>query len=340
MPWYARAASRDGLEGILERAATKKGHALAGQALRTLATILAAHTDWSEIPALLEGRFQRSRSKQSEPFLRSVCEQERIIERVLLPAYATSDTAQSSTPNLKDRLLQPLRAIQPNTAGNWPEDFQQYVKLYGAAVERLGKDIDALEFYERMTADRSIPEPMLHYCEKRWIHCKQRQEQRERYYDRRVTADRHREAIDGKMRTYRWTADDLGPEYPDRRTLGRTQPADKQSRTRPDSSTAAGTSAQLGAYTVQTFPAARRINVVSAETGDIVRIDIGRQRVTSTEVQVVEHSESSWSVPDWDLQITLPESDACMSIRAGDVTWIAPESLNTNASTSAPETTV
>ena len=340
VPWYARAASRDGLEGILERAATKKGHALAGQALRALATILAAHTDWSEIPAILEGRFQRSRSKQSEPFLRSVCEQERIIERVLLPAYATSDTAQSSTPNLKDRLLQPLRAIQPNTAGNWPEDFQQYVKLYGAAVERLGKDIDALEFYERMTADRSIPEPMLHYCEKRWIHCKQRQEQRERYYDRRVTADRHREAIDGKMRTYRWTADDLGPEYPDRRTLGRTQPADKQSRTRHDASTAAGTSAQLGAYTVQTFPAACRINVVSAETGDIVRIDIGRRRVTSTEVQVVEHSDASWSVPDWDLQITLPESDACIRIRAGDVTWIAPESLNTNASTSAPETTV
>jgi hypothetical protein len=231
-------------------------------------------------------------------------------------------------PNLKDRVLNPLRTIQPQPMGNWPEEVQHHVKLYGAAVERLGKDIDALEYYERIMGDKTIPELLLHYCEKRWIQCKKRQEQRERSMGRRATADRHLEAIEGKLRTYRWNTDDLGPEYPERRTLGRTGVVDKQMRPQQDAAPATNLNAQLAAYNIQAFPAAHRINVVSAETGDIVRIDLRGRRVTSAEVAVVEIDGSVWTVPDWGMQITMPVADTSLSIRSGDHTWTAPDAWN------------
>ncbi len=326
VPWCERAGSASGLETILAKAAATESLPVAGSAAAALVNVIVKRPDWTELPSLLEGRIGRTRSQKTENFLRRVFERDRILERVLLPACAFSENASTMPPNLKDRVLAPLRTIQPQPMGNWPEDMQHHVKLYGAAVERLGKDIDALEYYERITSDKSIPEPLLHYCEKRWIHCKKRQEQRERYMGRRQTADRHREAIEGKLRTYRWTEDDLGPEYPDRRTVGRSQASDpgfKASR----EPIASSTTAQLGGYTIQTFPAARRINVVSTETGDIVRIDLAGRRVTSAEVGVVEGDQSTWTVPDWGVSIAMDSVDSGLSIQANDATWTAPASL-------------
>lgn len=332
VPWCTKAGSSTDLETILAKATKSDALPLGALAARALVSLIVARPDWTDLPSLIEGRIGRTRSPHTEAFVRRVFQRDHILEEVLLPACAFSDGLPLMAPTLKERILTPLRTVQPQPHGPWTDDFQHHVRLYGAAIERLGKDIDALEYYERIMGEKTIPEPLLHYCEKRWIQCKKRQEQRERFMGRRATADRHFEAIEGKLRTYRWTANDLGPEYPDRRTVGRSQPLGTGSKDSRDRVTSP-TTAQLGDYTIQTFPAARRVNVVSTETGDIVRIDLAGRRVTSAEVRVVEGGHGTWTVPDWDVSIAMDPLDSRLSIQANDTSWTAPASLTETVAT-------
>lgn len=321
VPWCERAGSASGLETILAKAAEKDALPLAGTAAAALVNVIVKRPDWTELPSLLEGRIGRTRSQKTETFLRRVFERDRILERVLLPACAFADNAPTMPPSLKDRVLTPLRTIQPQPMGNWPEEVQHHVRLYGAAVERLGRDIDALEYYERLTSDKTIPESLLHYCEKRWIQCKKRQEQRERYMGRRPTADRHREAIDAKLRTYRWTEDDLGPEYPDRKTIGRSAAGERSSHLQAATARTSGSTARLGSLSLQTYPAANRINLVSTDTGDIVRIDLSTRGVTSSEVEVRKIDDHTWAIPTWDARVVLPGEDGAVIVTAAGSSW-------------------
>jgi len=320
VPWCARAGSSADLEKILSRAVEFDALPLGGLAARALVSLIVARPDWTDLPPLIEGRIGRTRSPQTEAFVRRVFQRDHLLEQVLLPACAFSDGLPSMAPALKDRILTPLRTVQPQPRGAWTDDFQHHVRLYGAAVERLGKDIDALEYYERIMGDRTIPESLLHYCEKRWIQCKKRQEQRERYMGRRATADRHLEAIEGKLRTYRWTADDLGPEYPDRRAVG---PASGGVKPVPVAAPprSSGVVAHLGPLTISVFPAAKRINIVSTETGAVARVDLSTRSVSSGDVEVSPAQDGAWAVPPWDLTVDFASSATELILRCGDGEW-------------------
>jgi hypothetical protein len=169
-------------------------------------------------------------------------------------------------------------------------------------------------------SDKSIPEPLLHHCEKRWIQCKKRQEQRERYMGRRATADRHLEAIEGKLRTYRWMVDDLGPEYPDRRAVGRATDTEKPVAAAP-ATRPSGVVAHLGPLTISVFPAAKRINIVSAETGAVARVDVSTRSVSSGDVEVITAADGVWAVPPWDLSVAFASNDTDVVVRCGDGEW-------------------
>ncbi len=207
--------------------------------------------------------------------------------------------------------------------------------IAGAAIERAGKDIDALVFYERLKADREATPDQVTFAKKRWIRCKLRQAQRERALadsEKRATlqatATEHQAEADHELLSNGWSSADLGPELPELRGLTDIDglPSSMTTVSVPTIEAAVGrvfpgsiaSPFEIGGLTFRPFPDRHRINVESA-TGDTARIDLTKREVTSDDIPVSRSQDGSFLCQPWQLSIHFHHTSSGVVVQMGGV---------------------
>lgn len=171
------------------------------------------HRDWTDLVALLETGEPASHSKNSRasrsrsPNLRKQLLQtfanrntfyEQVVPVLAVSAELSNDNSQA-THNVQ-RLLKSRISDQ-----EWRKHVSP--RVMGAAIERAGKDIDALEFYEKWMEDGQGSSEK-YFARVRWVVCKLRQAKRQGSKKNELEAQRFCEK-------YGISAEDLGTDYPD-----------------------------------------------------------------------------------------------------------------------------
>ncbi|MBX3419344.1 MAG: hypothetical protein KF851_17195 [Pirellulaceae bacterium] len=167
------------------------------------------------------------------------------------------------------------------------------LELIGQAIENLGKDIDALKYYENWKGNSSLP--ATDKAERRWIAMKLRQADREEREGKSTKARQYREDAKEALQERGWTEEDL-----DRSPIASR--ANTIVAAKDDSILRSGTG-KLNQLSVSVFPQNRRVNITHLETGDIVQIRLDDRHLTSSLTR--KHlSASTLSIEEWSLTLT------------------------------------
>jgi hypothetical protein len=166
------------------------------------------------------------------------------------------------------------------------------LELIGQAIENLGKDIDALKYYENWKGNSSLPAS--EKAERRWIAMKLRQAEREERGGKSNKARQYREEAKEALNAKGWTEEDLDHSPPN--TLGKSMPPSEV-----DTVLRNGTG-QLNQLSVSVFPQNRRVNIMHLDTGDIVQVRLDTKHVT-TSLTINSLSESTLRIEEWSLVV-------------------------------------
>lgn len=166
------------------------------------------------------------------------------------------------------------------------------LELIGQAIENLGKDIDALKYYENWKGNSSLPAS--EKAERRWIAMKLRQAEREDRGGKSNKARQYREEAKEALNAKGWTEEDLDQSPPN--TRGKSMPPSEV-----DTVLRNGTG-QLNQLSVSVFPQNRRVNIMHLDTGDIVQVRLDTKHVT-TSLTINSVSESTLRIEEWSLVV-------------------------------------
>jgi hypothetical protein len=319
--WYQAAPSQMGLEASIEDLADTRDDELGRRFIDALARLAAQHDDWEYLLCLIAENGWPTISGLGRSFLKNVRSRMNLTRDILTPVVGVSDAVMRAAPGVRDRLCHQIRISYCKPINSWNTEHMQEARFCGAAIERVGRDIDALTFYEAIVDDESYPAEMKDYANRRWIRCKLRQEKRERSHDRRPVADKYKEQVESRLRTFDWTQEDLGPEYPDRRLVEKGYDQEAKSSPRQER---AGTEIRggdvnrwhLGPLTFDRFRTSNRINITSS-IGEQARINLVAHEVISDEVDVERTSKEEWYIAHWGLRITLSADEGAMQFEVG-----------------------
>lgn len=226
--------------------------------------------------------------------------------KVLIPLLAISNELSSAD----SRSLQEVsaflaaRLIKREAIASWWNILPRNVA--GAAIERAGKDIDALEFYEKWR-DSSKLDQEREYAEKRWTICKFRQAKREEVGGYSKRAASHYQEAQMVMIKYGWNETDVEDAFPSKDDLNRVtfgnQPKDHSNT--PSSTVDQGNAPQsgkLGSIAYRFVPTMKWVNLESDE-GLCARILITERRVTNSDVEFTQTGPSVLFCVPWNLSI-------------------------------------
>ena len=139
--------------------------------------------------------------------------QDRMIYRIVVPALACSNDLS----NAEGRIQQPVseflasKLIETEFSA-WKMDLNR--RVAGAAIERAGRDIDAIRFYENWRDSADSPGDREH-AERRWVVCKRRQANRQEREGREEKANSYRQSAEKVMEKYGWTTESVPDAFPE-----------------------------------------------------------------------------------------------------------------------------
>jgi tetratricopeptide (TPR) repeat protein len=194
-------------------------------------------------------------------------------------------------------------------------------RVAGAAIERAGKDKDALEFYEK-AKNTSGTRSEREYADRRWVICKLRQAKREEQQGLRNKASEHRREAERIAVSHQWNEDELADEFPVidseqvdavRAQGGHQENAKKSS---PDLVQSSSTEGRVGSISWRFFHARNWINLTSESDGMRARILLIDKRVDSDDVKFADGVQFDWVCEEWGLTVSWP-TDSTVEIRHG-----------------------
>lgn len=283
--------------------------------LRSVFEVLVSEGQWSMLVSLLTnghprpGKDKEWRIAASTTVLNSIKHNNLTLTQVV-PLLSRSDrlaTADVKAQNEVSELLA-SRLIRREAIAKWWEHLPR--KIAGAAIERAGKDIDALEFYEKWR-DAASSNDERTYAEKRWVICKLRQAKREESESKTKKASGYRHAAEQVVRRYGWDSDEIADGFPRIDTL---EPVAHTSV-----NTLAATVGRpvaiaeqrekeegtLGSIKYRFIPAKAWVNLES-DDGLCARVVIGENQVTSEDVIFEKMADGSYQCELWNLRVTWP----------------------------------
>lgn len=201
------------------------------------------------------------------------------------------------------------------------------VQVAGGAIERAGRDIDGLLFYEKVLDDRASNVEEKDFAKKRWVRCKLRQSQRddrqtEREPDEtkkaliRSKAIDHREEARKKLDANGWSVDDLGEEYPSDRAP-KVVPSSHFLGGGPQTKEQADTW-KMGRLSFTYFASTKRVNIDDTGAGDRARVDLVALSVVSEDVTVTEIGQGLFRLEAWSLDVQF-EKGKKISFKVGEL---------------------
>ncbi len=199
----------------LVRLVQKQSPASAGPYLLDLFRVMIRSAEWSDLVLLLrDGKLrgeEAALSKHLEALLRDrpwYFHATVIVELSLSKALVEADNR---------KVKQPVSEYLKRTCF---EDLATLVKylnpeVVGAALERAGRDIECLQFYERVIRHEDFDEERRRRARVRWVKCKLRQSEREEAYGQKRMANKHAEEASNREREWDIREDELLTDYPD-----------------------------------------------------------------------------------------------------------------------------
>lgn len=264
------------------------------------------HSDWRNLisiltrgqpkEALSSPKRRRSKTSEKHRILKLISKAELPWKKVI-PYLAKSKSLSDVTGQDKQQVQEYLKGLVGN------QDWRKYVHpaVMGAAIERAGKDIDALVFYEEWK-NRDIRPDEKRYAQVRWVVCKLRQAERQNSSSNRKEAQR-------VMEKYDWDDDVTRDEYPNLEDGERFQPPKIGGELL---ETGSSEQAPVQLHDRQTtvigdleFKFVRLKGWVNIESDDGLRarVVISEQRIESLDVQFLDLEDKSSKCDQWNLHV-------------------------------------
>jgi hypothetical protein len=279
---------------------------------------LIAGAEWESLISFLT-KGQPSLKKQ-EKWEKGTCtavldriRQDRMIYRLVVPALASSIALSNADGKAQQQVSEFLAGQLIKTGyAAWRNDLER--KVAGAAIERAGRNIDALQFYESWR-DSAGSQRDREYAERRWVVCKLRQAARQEREGLEKKANSYRQDAAKVMEKHGWAAKDVPDEFPEIDAQGASPaPAPGEAReprpkTTPDGAKAVkdekGTGDQkgrLGPLSYRVIAPKGWINLES-DDGLCARVLVRGRTVTSEDVSVKVLDDGNVKCEEWGLQI-------------------------------------
>ena len=287
--------------------------------LKNTLTTLIDNAEWaSMISLVINGRpLVATSDKWTRPICSALLEkirQERLIFKTVVPALAQSTDlsgADSKSQQVVSEFLA-IHVISSSSGATWQDDLSREVA--GAAIERAGKDIDALRFYENWGKSR-VSSREKEYADRRWVVCKLRQATRTEN-DGQPKRARNMTLDAGKvMEKHGWSENDVPETFPDLQFGISSRAIDaqesKESQTAPprhfggkrlDEADQNDRRGRLGSLTYRVIASKGWINI-EADDGLCARVLVRARKITSEDVAVNSLEEGRIECPDWNLLI-------------------------------------
>ncbi len=279
---------------------------------------LVANAEWVSLISLLTSGHPRlaKQDKWGKAVCAAVLDRvvnKKMIVRLVVPALAHSVELSNADGRSQQQVSEFLANHLIKTGyPAWRNDLSREVA--GAAIERAGRDIDALQFYESW---RDFPGPSgsREYAERRWVVCKRRQASRQERegYDKKASS--YRQDAAKVMERYGWTEDAVADTFPELpagsfdttlslRANKKSQPESVSStaKTSRDAKSTGDERGQVGPLRYSVIASKAWINI-EAEDGLCARVLVHERRVTSNDVSVKSLEGGHVECEGWGLQI-------------------------------------
>jgi hypothetical protein len=279
---------------------------------------LIAGAEWESLISFLTNG-QPSLKKQ-EKWEKRVCtavldriHQDRMIYKIVVPALAHSTELSSADGKVQQQVSEFLAGMLIKIGyAAWRKDLAREVA--GAAIERAGRDIDALQFYENWR-DSAGSQRDREYAERRWVVCKRRQANRQEREGLEKKANSYRQDAAKVMERYGWTEEAVPDAFPEIETqgsvpsAGREEIRESRPKTTPDSAktlkdekTTGDHKGRLGSLSYRVISPKGWINIES-DDGLCARVLVRGRTVTSEDVSVKILDAGNAECEQWGLQI-------------------------------------
>jgi hypothetical protein len=292
---------------------------------------LLLNAEWESLTSLLTNG--RPRLEKQEGWSKAACaavldrvRQTQMIYKVVVPSLASSgelSAADAKSQLLVSEFLANL-LIKPGYSA-WRSDLPRQVA--GAAIERAGRDIDALQFYESWRDSTGSQER--EYAERRWVVCKLRQANREEREGHSKKANSYRQDAARVMQKHGWNEDAVPDGFPDIPEADAVAPPSQKATWQPESASARVANAtpvpqgvtdgrgQLGPLSYRVIASKGWINI-EAEDGLCARVLVHARKVASEDVSVKTSSDGYLECEEWGLRIGWA-SDGVVEFCLGDL---------------------
>jgi hypothetical protein len=257
--------------------------------------LLISNSDWANLSSLLidssplGSKWTKSEKQRVTDFVRS----RNVVLTKFLPAVASNAGLHSSLDTAtRDLISGFLRQEFVDRGIPVGSRTARSLELIGQAIENLGKDIDALKYYESWKGNSSLPE--CDKAERRWIAMKLRQAEREERAGKSTKARQYKEEAKEALHARGWTEEDLdlSPQ------VLRAKPVAPQEV----ESVLRSGNGQLNQLSVSVFPQNRRVNITHLDTGDIVQVRLDTKHVATT-LTVKNLTETTLRIEEWSLVV-------------------------------------
>lgn len=194
-------------------------------------------------------------------------------------------------------------------------------EVAGAAIERAGRDIDALQFYENWR-DSVGSQRDREYAERRWVVCKLRQANRQEREGHEKKANSYRQDAAKVMAKYGWAEDAVPDAYPEMSAqdaaplMGAGEAITDGAKAAKDEKYSGDSIGKLGPLSYRVITAKGWINLDS-EDGLRARVLVRERTVTSEDVSVKVLAGGNADCVEWGLRIRWL-SDVAVELRLGE----------------------
>jgi hypothetical protein len=284
---------------------------------RALSTLV-ANAEWESLISLLtNGQPRLAKKDKWDKAERTAVlgrvGHKRMIARLVVPALARSAELSSADWKSQQQVSEFLanQLIKTGYSG-WRDVLSREVA--GAAIERAGRDIDALKFYESWRDSPGSPRTR-EYAERRWVVCKLRQASREDREGNVEKANSYRQDAAKVMEKHGWNEDAVPDAFPEvsasRPSTTPVLQSGKQaqpesvshaSKTSADAKSTSDERGQFGSLSYRVISSKGWINI-EAEDGLCARVLVHDRKVTSEDVLVEELDVGNAECDEWGLRI-------------------------------------
>jgi len=221
LDYWARAGDGSKLLEVSSGALSNGERETAWEGLRRWIELTVRFGDWPNVRPILQGKIPETiRAKELQELIAKDIDQAvattllHLSRSEFLPT--TDSKSQKEISDLLSKLL--IDDVSSWTRHTTPD-------VAGAAIERAGRDIDALKFYENVIGGSVFSTEQKERAKKRWLRTKLRQADREREQGKRGPSQRHGKEAEEKALAWGIRERDTLPTFPN--LAGLTDPIQK-----------------------------------------------------------------------------------------------------------------